>query len=183
MIRKWKVVRKMSTALLAAVLAFSLGTGSAGATSVLQPMLLTYSDLFGWWAPDTGANCLAQFDESDFQHDGAGPVAGTCLGDKNFDEVDELLGLWPSHVAAEDAWHTWVVNDEQNQGVNRVNPHHSFPVPVVFDEDTSNGIGTVSWEVTAVKGRVFVDLVCIQGPKVNPVSAIFEKALAKIRGM
>jgi hypothetical protein len=178
-------LRNICAGLVAAVLAFGLGASPASAANVLKPMLLTFNDLPGFWAPSQDPG-LGTTMESVFQANGAKAVASTYM-ENNQDPaagVDEVLGLWSTHLAAETAWHEWVLQegDEQDStGLNRVNPHHHFSVPVVMDESGSAGGPTIaSWTVTAVKGRVFVYLFYAVGIRVNPIITIFERALNKV---
>ena len=177
-----RALRNASAGLAAAVLALGLGTSPASATNVLEPILLSFNDLPGpgFWAPDS-QDCQGYTYQGVFRYTyGARSAIETCFDNSDEDIVDETLGLWPTHDAAEAAWHEWVVNDEGEQGVNRVKPHHTFSVPVVIDEDTSGGPAVVAWEMTAVKGRVLILLNYFAGPKVNPAITIFERALNKV---
>jgi hypothetical protein len=179
MMKSSKVLRKMCAGLVAAVLAFGLGASPASAANVLKPMLLTFNDLPGLWAPDT-QDCDNIF-ESLFEGRGAKTTAQVCLDDNDDVGITEVLGLWPTHLAAENAWREWVVEQYEGQpGLNIVNPHHRFPVQVVMAEDTSGGPALASWDVTAVKGRVFIFLFYAVGIRVDPVITIFERALNKI---
>jgi hypothetical protein len=175
-----KALRAASAGLVAPLLAFGLATSQADASNVLVPMLLTFSDLPGTWAPDP-QSCQGYTYQNLFRYGyGAKDAVETCLDNSADDLIDETLALYPSHLAAEAGWHKWVVDDERDKGTNRVKVHVTFPVPVIFDELTPVGPSNALWDVDAVKGRVVIFLNYAAGPKVDPVIGIFHKALGKV---
>lgn len=178
-----KFLSKLGGGLVAAILTLGIVTVQASAANVLIPMLLTFNDLPGTWAPDP-QDCEPYIYQGLIRYDyGATDAVETCLDDSAENIVDETLGLYRTHAAAEAGWHEWVVNDEGEQGVNRVKVHVTFPVPVVFDESTFAGPSNAVWDVTAVKGRVLVYLNYAGGPQVDVVIGIFDKALNKVHAL
>jgi hypothetical protein len=176
----WKGVRSACAGVLVAA-ALVAGASPANAANILTPMLLTFNDLPGFWAQESPHDCQTSQMESLFDAAGARPSVAGCLQDRNFNMVDETLGLWPTHSEAEAAMHDWIVQDEQIiNDLYPVNPHHGFPVPVIMLESLAAGPANAFWEVAAVKGRIFVDFGYQTTLRVNLVITYFERALNKI---
>ena len=97
-----KVLRKMCVGLVAASLAaVGLGTVQASAANVLTPMLLSFSELPGIWAPDSQDCNPATYQGLIRSGYGARDAVETCFDNGAQDIVDETLGLYTNHLAAE----------------------------------------------------------------------------------